>query len=117
MFYIDNVLVLYYKNYKRDALALITRLNIAYKMYLLKEIKQFLRIQVIRDKSERKIWLTHDTYIKKITKKFQLDNQKCLSILLPRVEFVKQEEALAKPAYIKAYQEKVGSVLYIAIII
>ena len=39
MFYINNVLVLYYKNYKRDALALIARLNIAYKIYLLEEIK------------------------------------------------------------------------------
>jgi len=55
MFYIDDVLVLYYKNYKRDALALITRLNIAYKMHLLGEIKWFLKMQVIRDKSKRKI--------------------------------------------------------------
>ena len=39
MFYIDNVLALYHKNYKRDALALIARLNIAYKMYLLEKIK------------------------------------------------------------------------------
>jgi hypothetical protein len=72
---------------------------------------------MIRDWAARKIWLVYNTYIKKISKKFALNSWKCLSTLLPKTELVKNTENQAILAKIKEYQKKVGSLLYIIIII
>ena len=58
----------------------------------------------------------HDTYIEKITKRFGLLDGKCPSTPLPFFE-LKKNEGQATKAQIKQYQERVGSVLYTAIMI
>jgi hypothetical protein len=71
---------------------------------------------VIRDRATRKIWLVHDTYIKKIMKKFRLIDGRCPSTLLPGLELIKYDGQVPK-RQVKEYQEKVGLILYIIIII
>jgi len=58
----------------------------------------------------------HDTYIEKIAKKFHLIDGKCTSTPLPILE-LKKYARQAPPRQVKEYQEKVGSVLYTAIMI
>jgi hypothetical protein len=55
---------------------------------------------VIRDRAIRKLWLVHDTYIEKITKRFGLFDRKCLSIPLLFFE-LKKNEGQAIKAQIK----------------
>jgi hypothetical protein len=50
-----------------------------YKLYNLGDIKWFLGVRVVRDRAAKKIWLAYNTYIKKITKRFNLINRKCPS--------------------------------------
>ena len=73
-------------------------------------------MRVVRDRAARKLWLVYDTYIEKITKRFDLLDRKCPSILLSFFE-LKKNEGQASKEQIKQYQERVGSVLYIAIMI
>ena len=46
------------------------KLCAAYEMHTLGELKWFLGIRIIRDRSQRKIWLCQDSYIKKLATRF-----------------------------------------------
>ena len=71
---------------------------------------------MIRDRAQKKLWLVHDIYIQKMAAKFQLINRNTLSILLLVLELMKFTRE-AYPKDMKRYQEKVRTVLYIAILI
>jgi hypothetical protein len=58
----------------------------------------------------------HNTYIEKIAKRFDLLNGKCPSTPLPFFE-LKKNEGQAIKEQIKQYQQRVGLVLYTAIMI
>ncbi len=116
LFYVDDLQIVYHKSIEPIAEKLIQQLNEAYKLRDLGDIEWFLGIRVIRDRAEKKIWLVHDTYIEKIAKKFELTGWTCPSTPLPGTELGKRTDQ-ASPAEIKKFQEKVGSVLYTAIMI
>jgi hypothetical protein len=116
VFYIDDVQLLYYKDNEAEAQALLTGIKGAYKLHDLGDIKWFLRVRVVRDQAAKKIWLAYNTYIKKVAKRFNLINRKCLSTPLPFFE-LKKNTGKAPKHIIKLYQEKVGLVLYTAITI
>jgi hypothetical protein len=52
----------------------ISKLKDVYNLYNFKNIKWFLGVYVIKDQTVKKIWLVYNIYIKKILKKFALDN-------------------------------------------
>jgi hypothetical protein len=52
----------------------ISKLKKAYNLHNLENIKWFLRVCVIKDKTAKKIWLIYNIYIKKILKKFVLNS-------------------------------------------
>jgi hypothetical protein len=89
VFYIDDVQLLYYKDNEAEAQALLTGIKGAYKLHDLGDIKWFLRVRVVRDQAAKKIWLAYNTYIKKVAKRFNLINRKCLSTPLPFFELKK----------------------------
>ena len=55
----------------------------------MRDIEWFLGIRVIRDRKAKKLWLVHNTYIKKIAKKFRVVDRKCPSTLLPGINLRK----------------------------
>jgi hypothetical protein len=73
-------------------------------------------VRVVRDRAARKLWLVYNTYIEKITKRFDLFDGKCPSTPLLFFE-LKKNEGQASKEQIKQYQERVRSVLYTAIMI
>ena len=71
-FYVDDIAVLFskqnqskFEHFKRNLLR-------QYKMRTLGELKWFLSIQIERNRAERKIWLCQDSYISKMTAKFNI---------------------------------------------
>jgi hypothetical protein len=116
LFYVDDVQVLYYKDDELHAIKIIKEMKAAYELRDMGDVEWFLGIRVIRDRATRKIWLVHDTYIKKITKKFGLIDGRCPSTPLPGLELIKYDGQAPK-RQVKEYQEKVGSVLYTTIMI
>jgi hypothetical protein len=108
------VLAIYHKDDERKAQEIISKLNEAYDLRDLKDIEWFLGVRVIRDRTQKKLWLVHDTYLEKVAQKFNLVDGKCPSTPLP-IRELNKHEGQAQPSRIKRYQEKVGSVLYAAI--
>jgi hypothetical protein len=49
LFYIDNVQVMFYKSDKVLANKIIAKINIAYALYLIREVKWFLGVCIIKD--------------------------------------------------------------------
>jgi hypothetical protein len=84
-----------------------------YELKDLGELSWFLGIRVIRDRSQRKLWLCQDSYVDKITKKFHLEYAKPAYIPMHTEELVPYE-GTATPQEI--YQQKVGSLQYAATI-
>jgi hypothetical protein len=74
VFYVNNVQVLYHWTNKDKAQLFINKLKNVYNLHNLKNIKWFLKVRVIKNQAAKKIWLVHNIYIKKISKKFALDS-------------------------------------------
>jgi len=75
------------------------------------ELNWFLGIRILRNRTERKIWLCQDSYIEKIAKTFHLENTKPARTPMATEELVPYE-GKASPQEVYAYQRKVGSLLY-----
>jgi hypothetical protein len=116
VFYVDDVQVLYHKEHAKEAEEVIKGLKSAYELRDLGDVEWFLGVRIVRDRAARKLWLLHDTYLQKIAQKFHLANGRCPSTPLPKYDFVKNT-GTASPETVKEYQEKVGSVLYTAIML
>jgi hypothetical protein len=114
VFHVDDIIVLYHKNDERLGQQVEAALNSAYALHPLGDLSWFLGIRVIRDREARKLFLVHDTYLERIAKKFDLVGGKTPSTPLPMLELEKNT-AVATATQVKEYQEKVGSVLYTAV--
>ena len=117
IFYIDDFLVLYYCLYSIYIQCLIEGIKAKYEVYNQGDIEWFLGIQVIRDRTTRKIQLCYNQYIEKIIKRYELtDISKFLNIPLSIKELYKFEgQVILEQVY--KYQELVSSLLYIVVII
>jgi hypothetical protein len=49
LFYIDDMQVIFYKSDKALANKIIAKINIAYALYLIREVKWFLGVYIIKD--------------------------------------------------------------------
>jgi hypothetical protein len=116
VFYVDDVQVLYHKKNQKEAQEVIDGLKSAYEIRDLGDVEWFLGVRIVRDRAARKLWLLYDTYLQKVAQKFNLANGKCPSTPLPFYDLVKNT-GTALLETVKEYQEKVGSVLYTAIML
>ncbi|KAG6302535.1 hypothetical protein E4U45_002713 [Claviceps purpurea] len=100
-----------------DLKALIAGLKDHYELDDRGEANFFLGIQLFRDRKNRKVYLSHEVLISKVGDKFnQTARATFPAIPIPAVEYRKYD-AVADKATIKKYQEKIGSILYTAIMI
>jgi hypothetical protein len=74
-FYVDDIIILYSKRYFHALQAFERALLRCFEIRPLRELKWFLGICVIRDRSARKLWPCQDLYIAKIAAKFNLDGE------------------------------------------
>jgi hypothetical protein len=89
LFYVDDVQVLYHKSDEALAQRIVNGIKAVYDLHPIGDVEWFLGVRVIRDRAAKKLWLVHDTYIKKIAKKFQLIDGRCPSTPLPILELRK----------------------------
>jgi hypothetical protein len=115
-FYVDDIVLLCRPESLPQLYQLRTALMQRYEMRHLGELSWFLGIRVIRDRSQKKLWLCQDSYIKKIAATFHLTDRKPPATPLATKEFVpNSERATVQEIYL--YQRKVGSLLYATTII
>jgi hypothetical protein len=78
------------------------------------ELNWFLKMRVTRDQSQKKIWLSQDSYIEAITARYHLnDLARWPTTPLP-LQKLRPNEEIASPSQIHEYQSKVGSIGYAA---
>ncbi|CCE34829.1 related to retrotransposon HobS hobase [Claviceps purpurea 20.1] len=117
IFFVDDIIIAYHRDHKDKAEALIAGLKSYFELDDRGEAQFFLGIQIIRDRPNRKIFLSHEAYISKIGDKFNQTNRATFpAIPIPAIDFHKSDSQADK-ATIKTYQEKIGSILYTAIMI
>jgi hypothetical protein len=110
-FYVDDIVLLCRSENLSKLHELRTALMQRYKMRDLGKLSWFLGIRIIRDRSQRKLWLCQDSYIKKITATFHLEDRKPPATPMA-VEELTPNDKQATPQEIYLYQRKVGSLLY-----
>src|ERR1700721_989903 len=87
-----------------------------YEIRPLESAKHFLRIRIVCDRSQQKLWLVQDSYIDKMAKKYNITtNTKPPKSPLPSTELVPYE-GTATAQQIYAYQQRVGSLNFNAVI-
>lgn len=117
IFYVDDILVFYHKQNIEESRKIVLAIKAKYKIEDKGTAQWFLGVRIIRDRNKRTITLAHDEYIDKITKKFDLANTGTFPPTpLPSAELKKSTNEATKQE-IKRYQERVGSILYTAIML
>lgn len=117
VFFVDDILVLYNKKHKAEAQKLERHLKSVYELKDQGPVSWFLGIKVIRDREARKIYLSHDSYIEKIAARFGLANNAWRATIPLGLDPLEKNSGQASKQEIKDYQERVGSILYTAIMI
>lgn len=112
-FYVDDILLIGPKAAQSTMQELKQDLMQAYEMKDIGEAKWFLNVRILRNRDQKKLWLSHDAYIDKITQRFnlQLGSTKISSPSSRQFEFQKPAE-IATRDLISRYQERVGSLIY-----
>ncbi|KAJ3455235.1 hypothetical protein MRS44_013835 [Fusarium solani] len=115
LIYVDDILILSPRQEKKVVGDLVQHLQSKYNLRE-EEFKWYLGIRVIRDRPNRKIYLCQDAYVEKIARKFKLCDSKLRvpSVPITTIPLVKYDGQASKEE-IKAYQERVGSLMYIAV--
>ncbi|KAM4064182.1 reverse transcriptase (RNA-dependent DNA polymerase) [Hirsutella rhossiliensis] len=113
--YVDDILILNPRQEKKAVNDLVQHLQSKYDLRE-EEFKWYLGIRAVRDRPNRKVYLCQDEYIEKIARKFKLSDLKLRvpSIPIATIPLVKYNGQATKEE-IKAYQERVGSLMYIAV--
>ena len=117
VFFVDDVLVFYHHSRPAAAEAVIKGIKEAYEVHDQGDAEWFLGIEIIRDRKEHTICLSHAQYIEKMTTKYDLVSSMSNPMIpVPIIEYRKPEEP-ASAKEVKRYQELVGSLLYSAVMI
>ena len=115
-YYVDDTVFCYHRSIEALAFRAIKHLCSVYTMNSLGEIEWFLGIRVIRDRSKRRLWLSQEAYIDKMANKFDVQLDKRLPDTPMISTYFKASETKASHQSIHAYQQRVGSALFAAII-
>jgi hypothetical protein len=92
-----------------------------FEMRILNSLQWFLSVHITRDRDNRKIWLCQDSYIVKMTSKFNLKEIKCSKISLIdlsiRLERLDENHVIkSNSQLIYAYQQRIESLNFAAMI-
>lgn len=114
-FYVDDIVVLVHPNHMNAFKDFERRLLQTYEIRALGELRWFLGIRVIRNKTTRNINLVQDSFIDKIANKFGLEKKGIRYPDTPlRDNYLPPSTEDPNPARTKQYQQLVGSLAYIA---
>ena len=116
-FYVDDIVFAYRKKHEKEANWAKKELGKTFELTDIGDLKWFLGIHVIRDRTKRLISLSQAAYIDKITNQFKIDTQGKMPDT-PMCEGELEPSSQTYQASSKSrdeYQRKVGSMLFAAI--
>jgi hypothetical protein len=110
-FYVDDILIASHHTARQRARELETALEEHWELTDHGEAEWFLNIRILRDRSQRKLWLCQDSYIASIAARYHLTTRAPVHTPLP-MEDLKAYSGKATASEIHLFQQKVGSVGY-----
>lgn len=114
-FFVDDIVVAVASKNKDIYRRFDQQMRAAYDVRFLGELKWFLGIRVIRDRSQKKIWLMQDSFIEKVAAKYNIAQTSRAYPAVPLVDGnIGPSTEEPDDQRTKLYQELVGSLAYIA---
>jgi hypothetical protein len=117
-FYVDDIMTICLKENLNRMRFFEKSLMKKFEMRMLKELKWFLKIKIIRDRANRKIWLCQISYISKMMTKFHFEEMKISKTSLAKIfrinEKTKHENSNSQRVYV--FQQRMRSLNFAAII-
>lgn len=113
-FYVDDIVFCYRKKDGAVAKEAVAGLEKRYTMSVLGELKWFLGIHILRDRTRRAIWLSQQAYVEKVATQYRVQPGKVDTPMAGDV-VLQPFEGVATTASTTAYQKKTGSALFAAI--
>jgi hypothetical protein len=116
-FYVDDIVIMVHPQFHSDYLDFKRKLMATYEMRDMGELKWFLGIRITRDRLQRRIWLSQDSYIRKICNQYgiTLEGHKAPKTPLPSEPLTEYQDT-ATPHETHQYQQHVGSITYCSVI-
>lgn len=114
--YVDDLLVIAHQEYLHQVNEFKTAVHRKYGIKDLGEAISFLNIRILRDIKAKKLWISQDGYIDKLKVKFGIDQS--MRTATPLISSYRPQpfEGQATIQQITEMQEKVGSILYAAVV-
>ena len=117
VFYVDDFLVCNHPESRPEADRLIKALKDTYELKEQGDVQYYLGIRVLRERQNNLLWLCYDAYLEKVAKRFGLCEGRAPATPLPQTDLQTPSGVTAPKHRIKAYQERIGSILYSAIMV
>ena len=111
-FYVDDIVLAYRKSQESKAQDLMNQLKRHYNISGGEDLQWFLGIQIHRDRAQKLIWLSQNSYIDKIVK--LADTNQPDETPMTKTELFPYEHRASRQI-VRAYQRKIGSLLYAAV--
>ena len=116
LFYVDDIQVIYSAEHSAKFQVFESKLLREYEIRSLGEMENFLGIRLVRDRGNRKIWLSLDAAIEKMASRYNVPAEGPFPhTSLPHDFYPYNFGGKASQGGIYMYQQKVGSINYIAI--
>jgi hypothetical protein len=112
-FYVDDIVVCFKEKQRKEALADMEQLKQRFQLTGGDPLRWFLGIEVLRDRPQRRLWLSQCAYLKKIALLAESTPQ--AQTPMGREELLPATE-VADFTSIRRYMRKVGSIMYAAVI-
>ena len=115
-FFVDDIVFAFRKKDHKEVKCITSSLKETFTMKDMGELKWFLGMHVMRDRTKRQLWLSQLSYIEKMANEFIPDLSRCPETPMTEEELlpVPTEEEVEESTRI-SYQRKVGSILFAAI--
>ena len=110
MIYVDDLILVYHSRDQAKFLKFESQLLALYEFHVMGDATHFIGIRIIRNREDRKLWLTQDSYIEKISEKFNIKVNKVPKTPLPLGANWSIWKGTATPNQISAYQQRFGSI-------
>jgi hypothetical protein len=110
-FYVDDVVIVYHPNHQAEYQQFREALLSRYEFKELGDLKWFLGIRIIRDRTLNKLWLCQDSYIEKVARTFNLTDGPYFQTPMATEEFLPNPRQ-ATDQDIHGYQSRIGHTTY-----
>ncbi|KAF6524751.1 hypothetical protein HZS61_010546 [Fusarium oxysporum f. sp. conglutinans] len=114
--YVDDLLIIAQPEYLQRVNNFKAAVHSKYEIKDLGEAISFLNIRILRDVNAKKLWICQDGYINKLGVKFGIDQSMRTATPLTSSYHPQSFEGQATIQQITEMQEKVGSILYAAVV-